>query len=204
MKINRKWICFFSCCNEKYINITNKFITEEPIIFTETDDAIEAAADSSAQIICRTEKPVSECQWSWRLLNQTKVWNIEVKKFPSFGVNKTDCSIKFKNVLPEQEGLWTCGVQSDTDTSSSFIQTKPIKFFVSEGRFGFIIPLVSSNNWHILQDNSYLWNLLINSSGIHTAFARYPGSRRGICPAQMPGEQTGRTMRVVLETPQFQ
>ncbi|XP_057319572.1 uncharacterized protein LOC130663979 isoform X2 [Microplitis mediator] len=109
--------------------------SEEPIIFTKTDDAIEAAADSSAQIICRTEKPVSECQWSWRLFNQTKVWNIEVKKFPSFGVNKTDCSIKFKNVLPEQEGLWTCGVRSDIDQSSSFIQTKPIKFFVSEVEF---------------------------------------------------------------------
>lgn len=74
-----------------------------------------------------------ECQWSWRLFNQTQLWNVEVKKFPAFGHDQTDCSIKFKNVLPEQEGLWTCGARSNLN--STFVQAKPIRFFVSEGMF---------------------------------------------------------------------
>lgn len=81
--------------------------------------------------MCQMKSPVRECQWSWRQLNQSQPWNLEVKRFPAFGNDSTDCSIKFKNVLPEQEGYWTCGAR--IDPNSSFTQSNPIRFLISEG-----------------------------------------------------------------------
>ncbi|KAH0546251.1 uncharacterized protein LOC123268641 [Cotesia glomerata] len=111
-------------------------VTEEPIKFLEPDDAIEAAPSSQFEIPCRTLSPVSECQWSWRLANQTELWNIEMNKFPSFGENNTDCTIKIPSALPELEGLWTCGVLSDSaQNSSGFVVNRPIKLLLSEVEF---------------------------------------------------------------------
>ncbi|XP_011300627.1 uncharacterized protein [Fopius arisanus] len=106
---------------------------ETAIKFVKSEDAEEVAVGSSGQIICRTERPVKECQWSWRLFNQTDVWNLEIKKFISFGPDNTDCSIKFTNVLPEQEGLWTCGARSNLN--GTFALAHPIRFFISEVKF---------------------------------------------------------------------
>ncbi|XP_034935690.1 uncharacterized protein [Chelonus insularis] len=122
----------FTSTSPAMLNIANDK-PEPTITFLKTDETQEAALESSSEIICKTETPVKECQWSWRLFNQTEVWNIEKRKFPAFGDNNTDCSIKFKNVLRQHEGLWTCGVR--TDLNSSFIQAKPVWFFVSEVEF---------------------------------------------------------------------
>lgn len=106
---------------------------ETTITFGKHENMVEASAGSSAQIMCRTMTPVRECQWSWRQLNQSQPWNLEVKKFPAFGNDSTECSIKFKNVLPEQEGYWTCGARANLN--SSFTQSNPIRFLISEVEF---------------------------------------------------------------------
>lgn len=103
------------------------------IVFSKLDNIVEVPAGSSAQIMCQMKSPVRECQWSWRQLNQSQPWNLEVKRFPAFGNDSTDCSIKFKNVLPEQEGYWTCGAR--IDPNSSFTQSNPIRFLISEVEF---------------------------------------------------------------------
>lgn len=103
------------------------------MIFLKTENATEAPGGSSAEIICRTEKSVKQCKWLWRMFNQTEERNLEVKKFTSFGRDNTDCSLKFKNVLTEQEGLWTCGAQVNDNTS--YVLANPIRFLVSEGNF---------------------------------------------------------------------
>ncbi|KAL2735326.1 uncharacterized protein V1478_002966 [Vespula squamosa] len=103
------------------------------ITFVKHEEAIEVVAGSSAQIMCRTKLPVRECQWSWRRLNQSEPWNLEVKKFPAFGNDSTDCSIKFKNVLAEQEGYWSCGAR--IDPNSSFVRSSPVRFLISEVEF---------------------------------------------------------------------
>ncbi|XP_026674661.1 uncharacterized protein LOC108631412 isoform X1 [Ceratina calcarata] len=103
------------------------------IVFAKLDNVVEIPAGSSAQIMCQMKSPVRECQWSWRQLNQSQPWNLEVKRFPAFGNDSTDCSIKFKNVLPEQEGYWTCGAR--IDPNSSFTQSNPIRFLISEVEF---------------------------------------------------------------------
>jgi len=102
-----------------------------PITFAKHGSVIEVPAGSSAQIMCRTKSAVRECQWSWRQLNQSQPWNLDVKSFPAFGNSSTECSIKFKNVLPEQEGYWTCGAR--IDPNSSFTQSTPVRFLISEG-----------------------------------------------------------------------
>ncbi|XP_076751788.1 uncharacterized protein LOC143423960 [Xylocopa sonorina] len=104
-----------------------------PIVFAKLDHVVEVPAGSSAQIMCQMKSAVRECQWSWRQLNQSQPWNLEVKRFPAFGNDSTDCSIKFKNVLPEQEGYWTCGARIDPNTS--FTQSVPIRFLISEVEF---------------------------------------------------------------------
>lgn len=101
------------------------------ITFAKHENIIEVPAGSSAQIMCQTKSPVRECQWSWRQLNQSQPWNLDVKSFPAFGNDSTECSIKFKNVLPEQEGYWTCGAR--IDPNSSFTQSTPVRFLISEG-----------------------------------------------------------------------
>ncbi|XP_017753724.1 PREDICTED: uncharacterized protein LOC108546249 [Eufriesea mexicana] len=103
------------------------------IVFAKLDNVVEVPAGSSAQIMCQMKSPVRECQWSWRQLNQSQPWNLEVKRFPAFGNDSTDCSIKFKNVLPEQEGYWTCGAR--IDPNSSFTQSNPIRFLISGVEF---------------------------------------------------------------------
>ncbi|XP_053972302.1 uncharacterized protein LOC128873055 [Hylaeus volcanicus] len=103
------------------------------VAFAKYDNVVEVPAGSSAQIMCQMRSPVRECQWSWRQLNQSQPWNLEVKRFPAFGNDSTDCSIKFKNVLPEQEGYWTCGAR--IDPNSSFTQSNPIRFLISEVEF---------------------------------------------------------------------
>ncbi|XP_067205010.1 titin-like isoform X2 [Linepithema humile] len=103
------------------------------ITFVKHENVIEVPAGSSAQIMCQTKSSVRECQWSWRQLNQSQPWNLDVKSFPAFGNNSTECSIKFKNVLPEQEGYWTCGARSDPN--SSFTQSTPVRFLISEVEF---------------------------------------------------------------------
>ncbi|XP_043262555.1 uncharacterized protein LOC122403235 [Colletes gigas] len=103
------------------------------VAFAKHDSVVEVPAGSSAQIMCQLRSPVRECQWSWRQLNQSQPWNLEVKRFPAFGNDTTDCSIKFKNVLPEQEGYWTCGAR--IDPNSSFTQSNPIRFLISEVEF---------------------------------------------------------------------
>lgn len=117
----------------RYIKIQqeNMFHVGSLISFVKHEEAIEVVAGSFAQIMCRTKLPVRECQWSWRRLNQSEPWNLEVKKFPAFGNDSTDCSIKFKNVLAEQEGYWSCGAR--IDPNSSFVRSNPVRFLISEG-----------------------------------------------------------------------
>lgn len=103
------------------------------ITFAKHENVVEVPAGSSAQIMCQTKSPVRECQWSWRQLNQSQPWNLDVKSFPAFGNDSTECSIKFKNVLPEQEGYWTCGAR--VDPNSSFTQATPVRFLISEVEF---------------------------------------------------------------------
>lgn len=103
------------------------------ITFAKHENVVEVPAGSSAQIMCKTKLPVRECQWSWRQLNQSQPWNLDVKSFPAFGNDSTECSIKFKNVLPEQEGYWTCGAR--IDPNSSFTQAAPVRFLISEVEF---------------------------------------------------------------------
>ncbi|XP_011346169.1 uncharacterized protein LOC105284402 isoform X2 [Ooceraea biroi] len=104
-----------------------------PITFATYENVVEVPAGSSGQIMCQTKSPVRECQWSWRQLNQSQPWNLDVKSFPAFGNDSTECSIKFKNVLPEQEGYWTCGAR--TDPNSTFTQSTPVRFLISEVEF---------------------------------------------------------------------
>ncbi|XP_018049499.1 PREDICTED: uncharacterized protein LOC108687963 isoform X1 [Atta colombica] len=103
------------------------------ITFAKHENVVEVPAGSLAQIMCQTKSPVRECQWSWRQLNQSQPWNLDVKSFPAFGNDSTECSIKFKNVLSEQEGYWTCGAR--VDPNSSFTQATPVRFLISEVEF---------------------------------------------------------------------
>lgn len=120
-----------SICQFPHGVIENWFVAELPIIFENQDTAIEAPAGSPTQILCRTMTPVYECQWSWRQLNQSQPWNREVKKLKAFGNESNECSIKFKNILHEREGFWTCAAR--TSINSSFVQAKPIRLLISEG-----------------------------------------------------------------------
>ncbi|KAK0161863.1 hypothetical protein PV327_008268 [Microctonus hyperodae] len=137
-------IGYWTCAVRSTINDT--FISTEPamlsiasdkpdvstIIFDESED-VEASPGTSTQLICRTLTPVNECQWYWRLFNQSEQYDLAVERFNAFGIDKTDCSIKFDNVLLEQEGLWTCGVR--INVNATFVKVKPISFFVSEVKF---------------------------------------------------------------------
>ncbi|TGZ49327.1 Uncharacterized protein DBV15_03080 [Temnothorax longispinosus] len=115
------------------MQLVRSHVSEIVITFATHENVVEVPAGSSAQIMCQTKLPVRECQWSWRQLNQSQPWNLDVKSFPAFGNDSKECSIKFKNVLPEQEGYWTCGAR--IDPNSSFTQATPVRFLISEVEF---------------------------------------------------------------------
>ena len=72
------------------------------------------AAGETVFLRCLVNKPVVQCEWSWRPSNSTKEPTV-VKKFTPSKDADHDCSVKFKNVLHEEEGLWTCGVRLSTN-----------------------------------------------------------------------------------------
>lgn len=59
-------------------------------------------------------KPVVQCEWSFKPSNSSKEPTV-VKKFTPSKEAEHDCSMKFKNVLYKEEGLWTCGVRLSTN-----------------------------------------------------------------------------------------
>ncbi|XP_078044073.1 uncharacterized protein LOC144473759 isoform X2 [Augochlora pura] len=134
------------------------------MVFAKYDNIVEVPAESSAQIMCQMRSPVRECQWSWRQLNQSQPWNLEVKRFPAFGNDSTDCSIKFKNILPGQEGYWTCGAR--IDLNSSFAQSNPIRLLISEVEF-----VQLSRGIQVAPGESVLLRCLVNKPVVQCAWS---------------------------------
>nr|XP_033340038.1 uncharacterized protein LOC117228409 [Megalopta genalis] len=132
--------------------------------FAKYDNIVEVPAESSAQIMCQMRSPVRECQWSWRQLNQSQPWNLEVKRFSAFGNDSTDCSIKFKNVLPGQEGYWTCGAR--VDPNSSFTQSNPIRLLISGVEF-----VQLSRGIQVAPGESVLLRCLVNKPVVQCAWS---------------------------------
>lgn len=93
---------------------------------------MEVEAGSSVEMLCQTDVAVEQCQWSWRQLNQTHPWNLEVKRISASGNDSNDCSIKVNDILPEQEGFWTCGARQNVN--NSFTLSTPIKLIISKGK----------------------------------------------------------------------
>lgn len=72
------------------------------------------ASGESVLLRCLVNKPVVQCEWSWRSSNSSHE-PLLVKKFNPNKDADHDCSVRFKNVLYEEEGLWTCGVRLSPD-----------------------------------------------------------------------------------------
>nr|CAD7433467.1 unnamed protein product [Timema monikensis] len=70
---------------------------------------------SEVLLSCKSSIRVEECQWSWKdLFDDDKV---DVKSFHSFGDDHHDCSVRFNNILSDQQGVWSCAVRSKNDTN---------------------------------------------------------------------------------------
>ena len=82
--------------------------------FVQLSRGIQIAAGESVFLRCLANKPVVQCEWSWRSTNSSTDANV-VKKFHPNADAEHDCSVRFKNVLHEEEGLWTCGVKLTND-----------------------------------------------------------------------------------------
>jgi hypothetical protein len=78
-------------------------------------------------LTCKAVQPVKECQWKWRTLTANNETDLTVRTFPAFGNESRDCSIRLNNVLPEQEGFWTCGARN---SELNFTTAQPMKLSV--------------------------------------------------------------------------
>lgn len=72
------------------------------------------ASGESVLLRCLVNKPVVQCEWSWKASNSSQE-PLLVKKFNPNKDADHDCSVRFKNILYEEEGLWTCGVRLSPD-----------------------------------------------------------------------------------------
>lgn len=82
--------------------------------FVQLSRGVQVAAGESVLLRCLVNKPVIRCEWSWRSTNSSK----EPLLVKTFAPNKDadhDCSVRFKNIIYEEEGLWTCGIRLSPD-----------------------------------------------------------------------------------------
>lgn len=78
--------------------------------FVQLSKTVQIPERESMLLRCVANKPVVECEWSWKPGKSSDETTV-IKKFPPNKETDHDCSARFKNVLQKDEGLWTCGVR---------------------------------------------------------------------------------------------
>ena len=163
------------------------------IRFAPQDGDLEAPSGAGVRLTCRTQSPVRECQWSWRQLNQSQPWDVEMRRFPVSGNDSMDCDLGLPAARSEHEGFWTCGAR--LSPNSPFVQTLPIRLLISEGT-------LNSEYFHRLYKNQKVMInfFLSNFSGVRTIVTRDPDNSWRNCLSALLSEQTSVSVRVVLAT----
>ncbi|KAJ8678939.1 hypothetical protein QAD02_014726, partial [Eretmocerus hayati] len=78
--------------------------------FVQLSRGIQITAGEAVFLRCLVNKPVYQCEWSWRPSNSSKNSTL-LRTFAPARENDHDCSVRFKNILYDEEGIWTCGVR---------------------------------------------------------------------------------------------
>lgn len=112
---NTDWSCTRRpVCRWKNKNREESFRFPFIVEFVQLSRGVQVAAGESVFLRCLANKPVVQCEWSWRASNSSKE-PLLIKKFSPNKDADHDCSVRFKNILYEEEGLWTCGVRLTPD-----------------------------------------------------------------------------------------
>ncbi|XP_014209538.1 uncharacterized protein LOC106640124 isoform X2 [Copidosoma floridanum] len=77
--------------------------------FVQLSRGIQITAGETVSLRCLVNKPVFECEWSWRSSNSSKNSTL-LRQFKPAKDNDHDCSVRGV-ILYEEEGVWTCGVK---------------------------------------------------------------------------------------------
>lgn len=86
---------------------------------------------SSGSIKCTTIEPVQQCRWFWQPHGYGDEWRVLMREFlPEDG---HDCSLPFKDVTTEPEGMWVCAVL--LINSTTYYQTKPITLRIKTRKY---------------------------------------------------------------------
>ncbi|PSN41330.1 hypothetical protein C0J52_20908 [Blattella germanica] len=110
--------------NKKYDDDNNNNNTNNNgVAFVQLSQDIQVSIGEPILLRCVTNTGVELCQWSWQPLNRTNETAVVVKQFPAFGEEGRDCSVRFKSVLEEQEGIWICSIR--LYAHSPFITASP-------------------------------------------------------------------------------
>ncbi|KAJ9584834.1 hypothetical protein L9F63_020821, partial [Diploptera punctata] len=121
------WTCGARNAEENYTQARSIKLTlrkpQEGVEFVQLSRDIQVAIGEPILLRCVTNTAVELCQWSWKHLNRTNDTAVVVKQFPAFGEEGRDCSVRFKSVLEEQEGIWICAVR--LYTHSAFVTASP-------------------------------------------------------------------------------
>nr|CAD7446653.1 unnamed protein product [Timema bartmani] len=90
--------------------------TREELHSSSTSPPRDMIVEKGSEVLlsCKSSIQVEDCQWSWKdLYDDGKV---DVKSFHSFGDDHHDCSVRFNNILSDQQGVWSCAARSKNDT----------------------------------------------------------------------------------------
>lgn len=71
---------------------------------------VQVTVGENVLLRCLINKPVMRCEWSWRSTDSNNNHSV-TRRFPPNGEAENDCSLRFKNVMYDEEGYWTCGVR---------------------------------------------------------------------------------------------
>nr|CAD7400627.1 unnamed protein product [Timema cristinae] len=91
--------------------------------FMEQPENIRVALGKPALLRCVATAAVEECRWTWRPLTEPDKEGVLVKQFLPFGSHNRNCSVRFRSVQQNQEGLWGCTAIGHPNSS---LQSTPL------------------------------------------------------------------------------
>lgn len=65
----------------------------------------------TGELSCKVcvEAHIEDCRWYWQPVGRSRAWSLLMREF--LPINGNDCTLQFKEVTSDMEGLWSCHVK---------------------------------------------------------------------------------------------
>ncbi|XP_075219766.1 uncharacterized protein LOC142323645 isoform X2 [Lycorma delicatula] len=109
----------YSFTETAYVLVHDQEIT---VNFNETPVDTVFTVGSNGSMQCKTNEEILQCRWFWQPQGYSIEWQVIMREFPP--EDGHDCSLHFKDITTEPEGIWMCAVLPYNSTI--YIETEPV------------------------------------------------------------------------------